>query len=208
MTGTITMPPPMPIRPASNPAPAPEINPRQTNQSRLIGTPKRVGYNSRFIASPRGATARIADGSEKHPRRDVEPVDAGDPGKLPGRRIRRSAYGPNAKSCFTHSARTRAICCGVVCKPCAGVVARSVIISLERSVTPGRGTLSEALLRFAGPVQATITMLDGKAVAVLRSVFKDLKNWAIPHDFCRIRWILDQLASDVSGSISACASCG
>src|SRR5215469_18400893 len=93
MTGTITMPPPMPIRPASNPAPAPEISPRQTNQSTLIGTPKRVGYNSRLFAGPKGATARIADGSEKQPRRDVEPVDAGDHGKLPGRQVRRSPTG-------------------------------------------------------------------------------------------------------------------
>src|SRR5580704_608630 len=36
MTGTMTMPPPMPINPARRPAPAPEAKPRQMSHNTLI----------------------------------------------------------------------------------------------------------------------------------------------------------------------------
>src|SRR5580700_4706650 len=71
MTGTMTMPPPMPIKPASSPAPAPDANPRQTSHNPLIA------------ASP--ASDQVgATGLEHDPGGDVVPRYIQDGGQPPG----------------------------------------------------------------------------------------------------------------------------
>src|SRR4051794_40783546 len=100
MTGTMTMPPPIPIRPASNPAPAPETNPRQISHVTLIGRSDQVGLQRSTVtkAAQRRCHVgewRIASSSEGEPGRDVKTIDTGYSGEFRGGRARRPAYRAN-----------------------------------------------------------------------------------------------------------------
>jgi hypothetical protein len=162
MTGTITIPPPMPIRPASNPTPAPDSNPRQTSQGSLIGTPMRVGHNKGLILRPRGAAARTVGGSEGQPWSDVKPLEARDPGKLPGRGHADGRTASTAKKRFSDPAST-----------CTTLGTEVVNGWNCTTVIPLSSALSKPLHG-----QSRHSMLDGSGAVVLRSLFKDLKTWS------------------------------